>query len=414
VVDIFGTMLDTRSGRAAGPAPESATVSSLRQRNRALVLTHVLQSGRTNRGDLARACGLSLASATNIVSDLVAEGLVHETGLIASRGGRPITLVEPRPEGAYLVGADVGERGVAVELFDLAMGRVDREFRGGREEESPESIAHDLDDALTALRDRNPGAWESLVGIGLGLPGVVESAPDGSQTLYAQNLGWQPVAVADLIHIDGAVFAENGAKTQAMAELWFGAARGVDHALVALLGRGVGLGIIADGRLQRGATSSAAEWGHMKIERGGALCRCGDRGCVEAYVGASAILDAWRATGAEFEGSGWRAIGDLLEASEAGDARATGVVDDVIRSLGIALGSLVNLTNPQRIVIGGWVGLRLMEHLGPQITAQTRANALRRAGEQIDIVASTFGGDTVALGAAIMPLESLVRDPRRS
>jgi predicted NBD/HSP70 family sugar kinase len=413
VVDIFGTMVDARTGRAGGPAPESATVSSLRQRNRGVVLTHILQSKRTNRGDLARACGLSLASATNIVGDLVAEGLVHETGLIASRGGRPITLVEPRPEGAYLVGADVGERGVAVELFDLTMTRVDREFRGGREDENLESIAHDLDDAVAALRDRNPGAWSSLAGIGLGLPGVVESTPDGTQILYAQSLGWDPVAVGDLIHFDGPVFAENGAKTQAMAELWFGAARGVDHALVALLGRGVGLGIIADGRLQRGSTSSAAEWGHMKIERDGALCRCGDHGCVEAYIGASAILEAWRATGAEFEGTGWRAIGDLLEAAEAGDARAAGVVDDVIRSLGVALGSLVNLTNPQRIVIGGWVGLRLMEHLGPRIIEHTRANALRRAGEQVDVVASTFGGDTVALGAAIMPLESIVREPRR-
>jgi predicted NBD/HSP70 family sugar kinase len=413
VVDIFGTMVDVRNGRAGGPAPESATVSSLRQRNRGVVLTHILQSGRTNRGDLARACGLSLASATNIVSDLVAEGLVHETGLMASRGGRPITLVEPRPEGASLVGADVGERGVAVELFDLSMKRVDREFRGGREDESPESIAHDLEDALAALRDRNPDAWSSLAGIGLGLPGVVESAPDGTQVLYAQSLGWDPVSVGDLIRFDGPVFAENGAKTQAMAELWFGAARGVDHALVALLGRGVGLGIIADGRLQRGATSSAAEWGHMKIQRDGALCRCGDRGCVEAYIGATAILDAWRAAGATFEGTGWRAIGDLLDAAEAGDARAAGVVDDVIGTLGAALGSLVNLTNPQRIVIGGWVGLRLMEHLGPRITEATRANALRRAGEQVDVVASTFGGDTVALGAAIMPLESLVREPRR-
>lgn len=412
MVDIFGSMVDVRSGRTGGPAPESANVTSLRQRNRALVLTHVLQSGRTSRGDLARECGLSLASATNIVGDLVAEGLVHETGSIASRGGRPITVVEPRPEGAYLIGADVGERGVAVELFDLKMTRVDREFRGGRDDETPETIAHDLDDALAALRERNPAAWPALAGVGLGLPGVVETAADGSQTLYAQSLGWPPVAVNDLIHFDGPVSAENGAKTQAMAELWFGAARGVQHALVALLGRGVGLGIIADGRLQHGSMSTAAEWGHTKIERYGQVCRCGNRGCVEAYVGADAILGAWRATGASFDGSGWRALGSLLDAVDAGDPAATGVLDDVIHSLGVALGSVVNLTNPQRVVIGGWVGVRLMEQHAARIADATKANALTRAGEQLEFVASTFGGDTVAVGAAIMPLEMLVRDAR--
>ncbi|WP_149205203.1 ROK family transcriptional regulator [Actinotalea subterranea] len=406
-------MVDQGSGRVGGsPAPEAATVSSLRQRNRARLLAHVLKSGRTTRGDLARECGVSIASATNIVNDLVAEGLVHETGLIASRGGRPIGVVEPRPEGAYLVGADVGERGVAVELFDLAMHRIDREFRGGRDQESPQTIAHDLDDAIGALRERNPQAWASLAGIGLGLPGVVGTAPDGAQTLYAQSLGWDPVPVTDLVHVDGPVFAENGAKTQAMAELWFGAARGIEHALVVLLGRGVGLGIIADGRLQRGATSSAAEWGHTKIVRGGALCRCGDRGCLEAYVGADAILQAWRDTGATFEGTGWRAIGEVLEAAEAGEAGAVRVVDDVVASLGVALGSVVNLTDPQRIVIGGWVGLRLMERLQPRLIEATRENALTLFGGRVDLVASAFGGDTVALGAAIMPMESLVRAPR--
>lgn len=406
-------MVDVRSGRTGGSAvAESATVSTLRQRNRASVLTHVLQSGRTTRRDVARECGISIASVTNIVTDLVAEGLVHEAGLIASRGGRPIAVVEPRPGGAYTIGADVGERGVAVELFDLSMRRIDREFRGGRDQERPETIAHDLDDALAALRQRHADIWPALVGIGLGLPGVVVTDADGAQTLVAQSLGWDPVPVSDLVHVDGVVFAENGAKTQAMAELWFGAARSVEHALVVLLGRGVGLGIIADGRLQRGATSSAAEWGHTKIVRGGAVCRCGDRGCLEAYVGADAILQAWRETGASFEGTGWRAIGQVLDAAEAGEPGAVRVVDDVVASLGAALGGLVNLTDPQRIIVGGWVGLRLMEHLAPRIAQATRDNALAHYGARVDLVASAFGGDTVALGAAIMPLESLVRAPR--
>ncbi|GAA3738119.1 ROK family transcriptional regulator [Leifsonia bigeumensis] len=403
---------DVGSVRGSAPIREPATVTTLRARNRAMVLKQIILAGQTTRATIARECGLSVASATNLVVELIGEGLVLEAGSVSSRGGRPITLIEPRPDGAYLIGADVGERGVAVELFDLSMARVDREFRGGRELESPETIAHDLDDALSALRERNPTAWKSVVGVGLGLPGIVETEADGRQVLYGQSLGWPPVPIADLISHDIAVYADNGAKAQAKAELWFGGARGVEHAVVVLLGRGVGLGVVAGGELQYGSMSSAGEWGHVKIERDGRPCRCGGRGCIEAYVGADAILSAWSEAGGRYEGTGWRALGELIDSAESGDPAASSVVDDIVRTLGAGLGSLVNLENPQRVLIGGWVGLRLMESLAGRLDAAIRENALQRPGSQFELLAATFGGDTVALGAAIMPLETLIRAPR--
>jgi len=398
------------SPRAAVASP--ATVSDVRRRNLSEALRTVIRSGRTTRATLAAEGGVSVASATNLVNDLIAEGLIVEAGVESSRGGRPVTFLQPSPEGAYFIGADVGERGVAVELFDLGMNRIDREFRGGRTEEQIETIGDDLDAALDALRGRHPVAWERLVGVGLALPGIVETDADGRQILYAQSLGWPPVETAGLVSQKVRIFAENGAKTQAMAELWDGEARGLDEALVVLLGRGVGLGIVSGGELARGSTSSAGEWGHLKIQRGGRLCRCGGRGCVEAYLGADAILEAWRDAGGRPDGSGWRAVGELLDADRAGDSIAVGVVEELVATLGSALGGLVNLTNPSRIVIGGWVGLRLMETLADRIEAATRAESLARPGAQFDLRASTFGGDTVAFGAALMPLEALLADPR--
>ncbi|MBX3098268.1 MAG: ROK family transcriptional regulator [Salinibacterium sp.] len=399
------------SGRGVVTTASPATVSEVRQRNRSQALRSVILTGETSRAALARESGLSVASVTNLVSELISEGLIMEAGSVASSGGRPVTLLAPNPAGAYFLGADVGERGVAVELFDLSMTRIDREFRGGREGEKIEAIAADLDEALDALRSRNPAPWERMVGIGLGLPGIVESDADGRQMLYAQSLGWPPIPVVDLVSHDMAVWGENGAKTQAMAELWDGSARGVDEALVVLLGRGVGLAIVSRGELARGLTSSAGEWGHVKIVRNGRLCRCGGRGCVEAYLGADAILETWREAGGTFEGSGWRAIGELLESS---DPLAVAVVDDLVATLGSALGGLVNLTNPERVVIGGWVGLRLMEGFASRIEAATRAEALVRPGGQFSLHACRFGGDTVALGAAMMPLEALIAEPRGS
>jgi len=405
---------NSRGPRRGANAPAPATVSEVRQRNRTMALRSIILAGQTTRAAIARESGLSVASVTNLVSELISEGLVIEAGSVASSGGRPVGILAPNPSGAYFLGADVGERGVAVELFDLTMTRVDREFRGGREGEPITLIAADLDAALDVLRERNPAAWDRMIGIGLGLPGIVETGQDGRQVLYAQSLGWPPVPVADLISRDVRVFAENGAKTQAMAELWDGAVRGFDEALVVLLGRGVGLAIVSDGELAHGLTSSAGEWGHVKIVRDGRLCRCGGHGCVEAYLGADAILTAWRDAGGDFEGSGWRAVGQLLDADRDGDATARGVVDELVATLGSALGSLVNLTNPERVVIGGWVGLRLMESIADRIEASTRAEALERPGGQFDLLACHFGGDTVALGAAMMPLEALLSEPRGS
>lgn len=306
------------------------------------------------------------------------------------------------------IGADVGERGVAVELFDLTMTRIDREFSGGRQEEDPAAISRDLNEAVQALRSRHEDRWESLRGVGLGLPGVVEGEPGQGQMLYAQTLGWPAIAVTDLLSVDVPVYADNGSKTLAKAEQWFGAARGVDYAAIALFGRGVGLGLVIDGSVQRGSASSATEWGHTKIASAGRLCRCGQLDCLEAYLGADAILDQWRDRGGAFEGSGWRAMGQLLEADAAGNGAAGEVVDAVVFHMGRALGSIVNLANPQRVVVGGWVGQRLMEFLAERVEAAVRANSLARPGSQFELFPATFGGDTVALGAAIMPLESVI------
>lgn len=401
---------DPRPGGSPLPI-ESSTVSSLRERNRSAVLRQMVLAGSTSRAELARDCGLSVASVTNIATELIAEGLVHESGSLASRGGRPVTVLKPRPDGAYFIGADVGERGVAVELFDLAMKRVDREFRGGQDQEAPDAIARDLDEALDALRERNPRAWSRVRGVGLALPGIVEIDEFGSQVLYAESLGWPPTPVSSLISHDLVIHAENGAKTLAKAEQWFGAARGVDHAVVVLLGRGVGLGVISNGKVLRGARSSAGEWGHTRIERGGRPCRCGRRGCVESYLGAGGILDSWRERGGVVEGSGWRALSDLLEAADRGEHVPAAVVDDLVEMVGASLGGLVNLFNPERVVLGGWVGLRIMDSLAPRLEAAMRDFALARPGQQFSLVPCTFGGDTVALGAAIMPLEVLVSEP---
>lgn len=423
---LTSTSRDLREfGRAVARRP--STSRGLREQNRAAVLREIVLNGETTRAELAASCGLSAATVTNVVGDLIRDGLVEETGLRPSDGGRPMARLGAAPGGAYVIGVDVGENGVTAELFDLRLNRVDRVFRKlATRIVSPERVTSALSHAVAILRQAHPGPAASLAGIGLGVPGIVDIAADGTTTIYAQSLGWDPIVVDDLFRLDDVpVYADNGAKTLAAAESWFGAARGTSHAIVALVGRGIGAGVIAGGRVLRGYASSAGEWGHTKVSIDGPACQCGGHGCLEAFVGGEAILRRWQDAsdmradpqhgrdGAQGAGRGMRGADEtrlarLLQAAAAGDSVACEVVSETVEILGMGLANLVNLFNPERIVVGGWVGLLLYQAHRDELEQAIRRHTLHRPREQFRLEACVFGDDAVALGAALLPLDRLI------
>lgn len=394
-----------------------STTRNLRRRNRSAILRELLRGGETTRGQLASALALSPATVTNVVADLMAEGLAHETGSLPSEGGRPVTTLALRPEGAFFVGADVGEHRVTVEVFDLTLtprATVFRDVlsRNAGPAELWQAVHDAIDEAVLAA-----GAPAKIYGVGLGMPGIIESHGDLDEvrtiSMYAQSLHWAPTTFPAVYGPEGVpIFADNGAKTLATAESWFGAARDVNDGVVALLGRGIGLGIISGGRLLRGTASSAGEWGHMKVSLGGPICNCGDHGCLEAYVGGAGIARRWREAGAAPSANEEHALDELLDAVAEGDAAATAVLDETINVLGLGVGNLINLLNPERVVLGGWAGLRLADrHLGAILEATKNASLVRPAS-QFDLVPSTIGHDGIAVGAALLAVERLVESPR--
>jgi predicted NBD/HSP70 family sugar kinase len=387
-----------------------ATVKDLRQRNRAAVLRHIVLSPETTRANVGAACGLSNATVSNVVSDLIRDGLAEEIGSLPSDGGRPIARIRVAPEGGYLLGADVGEHGVTVEIFDLALHRLDRVFRTlPTRSSSPNRMGKALSEAVASILEANPQKAASLIGIGLGVPGIVDTATDGATTIYAQSLGWKPISVSELLSdADVPVFADNGAKTSALAEMWLGAARGVEHAVVVLVGRGIGAGVISGGRLLRGLSSSAGEWGHTKVAFDGPVCQCGGHGCLEAYAGGGAIMRRWREAGGDASGADEEGLTKLIEAADSGNAVAVGVLDETVEYLGLGLANLVNLFNPEQIVIGGWAGLRILEARRGELELMLRRHALDRPGRQVHLEPALFGGDAVALGAALLPFEHVI------
>src|SRR5712692_5974773 len=206
------------------------------------------------------------------------------------------------------------------------------------------------------------------------------------------------------------VLVDNGAKTMGQAEMWFGAGRGVQHAAIVLLGTGVGAAIFTDGSLYRGATSSAGELGHTSVVVGGRRCRCGANGCLEAYVGSGAILERWAQLSgqrlppdADEEAALKELLSNTLE-----DGPASTLLDETAAYIGVGIGNLVNLFNPERIVVGGWVGLKLGPQLLPKIRAVIAAQALEYSATRVTVELGQLGDDAVALGASTLVVEELL------
>jgi len=379
------------------------TVRDLRRGNRASLLRHLYFEGPLSRQELGRDTGLSAGSISNVVGELIADGMVEEAGAVESDGGRPRILLQVSAGYGYVVGVDVGETRVRVELFDLALterAAADLPLSDG---------GHDVDHVVrlaiegidTVVREAGIDDREVL-GVGIGVPGIVaqgDTAPgegDGI-VVHGQTIGWDAVPLGRLLRAgtELPLYIDNG------AEMWFGGGRGAGNVVIALIGSGVGACVVANGTPYHGASSSAGEWGHTTLQVGGRICRCGSRGCLEAYVGAEALLGRWQAAP---EGvSEETGLAALLAAADH-DPQAGALLAEAAEYLGAGIADLINLFNPERIVIGGWAGLLLGPRLLPSVREVAAAYALHHPCAQTSIELGRLGADAVTVGAATLPL----------
>ncbi|MGV9566320.1 ROK family transcriptional regulator [Streptomyces sp. NPDC003480] len=401
------------------------TVRDLRRGNRAEVLRRLYFDGPMSRFELGPATGLSSGSVSNVVAELVADGLVEEAGSVDSDGGRPRTLLRVAPASGYMIGVDVGETRVRVELFDLALtelARTDRPLEHQRYD--VEVVVGHIRDGFEEVLAAAGIAPERLLGVGIGVPGIVARTPEQGAVVHGQTIGWDAVPVESLLRstcrLPDSVpyFIDNGARTLGQAEMWFGAGRGAHSAVVVLFGSGVGACLVTE----EVGSGRAVEWGHLTVRVRGRRCRCGALGCLEAYAGAEALIDRWREQGGrpprhadeETALTSLLAAAYPLEGAEA-DPVALAVLEETAEYLGAGLSDLINLFQPERILIGGWAGLQLGSRFLSAVRRHAMAYALRYPAERVSIDMGRLGPDAVTVGAAILPLaDFFARGGRRA
>lgn len=394
--------------RAAKP-----TVMDIRRVNRSTVLRRIYLDRSVSRQELSQLSGLSPATVTNVVAELLQEGIVIEAGMEASQGGRPRSILTTNPHYGYFIGVEVGDTLTRIELFDLTLHKLGAvAYPAVLSENQPEQVVEYIHQGVKAVLAESGVALEHVLGIGVSVGGIVEQVEH--VFAYIPSWGWRSVPLATLLEerFHMPIYLENAAKVMAQAESLFGAGQGYEHLAVLLVATGIGAGIIADGSLYRGAGNSAGEWGHMTIELDGRPCRCGSRGCIEAYAGAPGIIASLRE--AEPQSSLLHSddqestLAAIVDAARGGDPAVTQVLKDTVHYLGAGIANLINLFNPQLILLGGWVVLQIGEYILPELRQCVERYALKQPLSLTKIDLCQLGQDAVAMGAATLVLEQFL------
>ena len=387
----------------------------IREINRNIVLNLIKSRGPLSRTDIARLSGLSLATVSGIAADFIGGGLVREMGEGESTGGRKPVLLRLNYQAGFVVGVKLMEQAITSALTNLDAQVLRHRVTPLPAQHDVRAVQEVIIAAVEATIAESRVDRGRVLGIGIGMAGVV----DGQAGLcrYSPFFGWRDVEVARPIadHFGLPVYLENDVNTLTIAEQWFGYGHGVDHFVVVTVGRGIGAGIVVNGQFYRGAIGGAGEFGHITLAQDGPPCDCGKRGCLEALASDPAVVRQAKAAIAWGEKTmlsraDGLSLDDVIEAAGAGDGLARRLLADSGRWLGIGIATLVNILNPQLVIVGG-EGVRAGEWRFGSMQEAIREHAFNGLADALDIVVEPAGDESWARGAACVMLGELFKSP---
>lgn len=387
--------------------------SGIRNDSRFAVLRQLLSAGTATRQELAAATTLSTATVANVVAELLDAGLVHVVGKGASVG-RPSSMLAINNDLLRLVGVDIAETYVTAAVYSLSLEHLTEHSEPLDDTDNqPRTV---IAGVVAAVRRALAGAGvtrDQVGGVGISVPGQV--MPSTGVSVFAPNWDWHQVNLRDRLEpelgLNVGVHLDNPLKAVTVAALWLGNGEVTDTMVVVNLGTGVGAGIAIAGQLIRGTSNNAGEWGHTTLVQDGRRCRCGRRGCVEAYVG----VPGMQLTLAEIASDhpavalGQDAfITAIVAGLEADDPTMVELLDRTCASLAYGLGDVVNLLNPDRIMLCGWMFRALGTWILPRLVDLMASQALEESLDVVSIQPLEIGRNPVTAGMAIFALEDVL------
>jgi predicted NBD/HSP70 family sugar kinase len=389
-----------------------ADQTSVRRANLGVVLRHVAAHAPCSRASVAARTGLTRGTVSSLVTELLELGLLRESGIAEPpRVGRPSVSLE-LGESVVGVGLEVNVDYLAVCVEDLRGGvRYERRVLCDNRSSSVAPVIARLARLANEALEMVELEGLQVAGIAVAVPGLVDA--EREMLLRAPNLGWSEVPVGELLgaklNTARVLHVENESNAAALAEHWRGAGQGL-RSFICVFGEiGVGGGIYVDGELFRGGRGYGGEIGHTLIDPDGALCACGNRGCLETVIGQEAIA---RAAGIVPDSSDRAAslTEELVERATANDPLTLTALASAAESLGIALASTINLLDLDGVVLAGCFG-PLAPWLAEGVETALETRVLSAEWSSCEVRASTLGERAAVHGAAAIILRSVLTDP---
>ncbi|MEK4523659.1 ROK family protein [Psychrobacillus sp. FSL W7-1457] len=370
--------------------------------NKSLVLDKIKYNSPISRATVASQVGLNKGTVSSLVNDLLEEHLIYESGPGESSGGRRPVMLLFNEKAGYSIGIDIGVNYLLGVLTDLN-GNIHTEKRIAFKNLSYEEIELRLFETIDFLLISTPDCPHGVVGIGVGVPGIVEK--DGN-ILLAPNLNWRNINLKEVLEekYNLPIIIENEANAGAYGEKHFGAGKDFENVIYVSAGIGIGVGLILNGSLYKGSNGFSGELGHMTIQAGDLLCRCGNEGCWELYASEQALMRHAEKLDIPFDSQD---LEGLVSLAQSGNEEVIQLFHQTGDYLGIGINNIINIFNPQQVIIGNRLAYSkkwLKDSLNKRITNQ----ALWFQQNDLQIDFSELSTRSTALGVAAFSIENFL------
>lgn len=380
------------------------TFQQMKSVNKSIILNKIRTDAPISRAQIAKGTKLTPPTVSSIVKELIEQGIVKESELGQSQGGRKPTMLLINSDAFYVIGVDAGPETVECILADLSGKVMERVVSNIETPITNEGFLSILKHGIQHIIETSDIKLEGILGIGVAMHGVVDVETGTSLVAPNLNLTDIPIkaALEDAFHL--IVKVENDARAMALGEYWFGGHGELDSMVAVNIGRGVGAGVVINGKLYHGAQDLAGEFGHMTIDMNGEVCTCGNRGCLQTFAAGPAIGErAQREVGDSSE----KVTGEeVYQQALAGNALYNQMLEETGVIIGIGLTNLIHMINPRKIVLGGGV-MKSANILLPAIEQTIDQRVLTPAAKQTEVAVTKLGDDATLLGAVSLLLVEL-------
>lgn len=389
----------------------------MRQINKRLVLNLIRNNSPTSRSEIASSLKLALPTVVRLVDSLIEEGLVRETGKGDSSGGRKPVMLEINNDSHYIIGVEICRICTAV-MMDIGGNIISRVEEITKAGQGPEVIIEQVISMVKELLHNSGVSKEKIKGIGIGTPGT--NFKSGELIQDSVFKGWENVDIQSLVKskLEFPVIIDNIAKVLAIGELYLGQGKGIRNFVNVFADYGVGSGIVIDGDLYRGVKNVSGEFGHTLVDLGGEKCYCGNNGCLEMYTSIPAII---KMVIKEVKSGKKSCIADkiikcgegidfqhIVDAQNKGDELVNSILRKSGSIMGIGLANLINLFNPDMIIMAGEISKKCPGYVDAAREA-ARKSVFSQEAQNTIITVSKLDETAGALGAAAMVMRKMFK-----